>query len=66
VEFTLHDLRRSCITNWAKVLPMQVVQKLAGHSNMETTRKYYLSVQNSDMQAARQIQTSLMASLTNF
>ncbi len=65
-EFTLHDLRRSCITNWAKVLPMQVVQKLAGHSNMETTRKYYLSVQNSDMQAARQIQTSLMASLTNF
>jgi len=65
-EFTLHDLRRSCITNWAKKLPIQIVQKLAGHSNMETTRKYYLSVQETDMNLARQIQSKLMASLTNF
>jgi integrase len=26
--FTPHDLRRSCITNWAKRLPIQTVQKL--------------------------------------
>jgi integrase len=43
--FTPHDLRRTCITNWAKKLPIQTVQHLAGHSNMMTTRKYYLSVQ---------------------
>ena len=64
--FTPHDLRRSCITNWAKKLPIQVVQHLAGHSNMTTTRKYYLSVQKSDLKVAREIQSKLMAKLTNF
>jgi len=64
--FTPHDLRRSCITNWAKRLPIQTVQFLAGHSNITTTRKYYLSVQNSDMETARDIQSKLMTSLTNF
>jgi len=64
--FTPHDLRRSCITNWAKRLPIQTVQYLAGHSNIDTTRKYYLSVQNSDMETAREIQSKLMTSFTNF
>ena len=64
--FTPHDLRRSCITNWAKKLPIQVVQHLAGHSNMTTTRKYYLSVQKSDLKVAREIQSKLMTKLTNF
>ena len=41
---TLHDLRRPCITNWAKVLPIHVVQKLVGHADIKTTRKYYLVV----------------------
>lgn len=63
--FTPHDLRRSCITNWARRLPIQTVQHLAGHSNIATTRKYYLSVQSSDMEAAREIQSRLMTSLTN-
>jgi site-specific recombinase XerD len=39
---TIHDLRRSAITNWAKHLPIQVVQQFAGHSDISTTRKYYL------------------------
>jgi integrase len=64
--FTLHDLRRTCITNWAKKLPIQTVQHLAGHSNMMTTRKYYLSVQNSDLEAARKLQSKLMTQLTNY
>ncbi len=64
--FTPHDLRRSCITNWAKKLPIQVVQKLAGHSHMETTRKYYLSIQRCDLDEARKIQSKVMAKLTNF
>jgi integrase len=64
--FTLHDLRRSCITNWAKSLPIQSVQQLAGHSNIETTRKYYLSVQQADLNLAREVQSNYIGSLTNF
>ena len=64
--FTPHDLRRTCITNWAKKLPIQTVQHLAGHSNMMTTRKYYLSVQKSDLEVARKLQSKLMTKLTNF
>ena len=64
--FTPHDLRRSCITNWAKKIPIQTVQKLAGHSNMETTRKYYLSIQEGDLEEARKIQSNIMTQLTNF
>jgi len=65
-EFSLHDLRRSCITNWAEKLPIQAVQELAGHSKMETTRKYYLSVRKSDMDSARKLQSKVMTKLTNF
>ncbi|MHC4060077.1 MAG: tyrosine-type recombinase/integrase [Planctomycetota bacterium] len=64
--FTLHDLRRSYITNWSKNLPIQTVQHLAGHSSIETTRRYYLSVQQSDLDTARQVQSKVMTSLTNF
>lgn len=51
-ECVLHDLRRSAITNWAQKLPIQVVQVLAGHSNISTTRKYYLSVREEDFDTA--------------
>jgi len=60
-SFTLHGLRRSCITNWAQKLPIQVVQQLAGHSNITTTRKYYLSVQSSDLKEARMIQSRILS-----
>ena len=52
---TLHDLRRSAITNWAQRLPIQVVQQLAGHSNITTTRKYYLTVRPEDMASANRV-----------
>ncbi|RKY10516.1 MAG: hypothetical protein DRP56_00805 [Planctomycetota bacterium] len=65
-EFCFHDLRRSCITNWAKLLPIHAVQELAGHSKIETTRKYYLSVGKSDMDMARKIQEEVLAKLTNY
>jgi integrase len=54
--YTLHDLRRSCITNWARTSPIHVVRQLAGHSNLDTTCKYYLSVPQSDIEAIRAIQ----------
>jgi len=45
--YTLHDIRRSCITNWAKHLPIYVVQQLAGHSAQ-------------DLEKARAVQSLLL------
>lgn len=58
---TLHDLRRSAITNWARQLPIQVVQQLAGHSDISTTRKYYLTVRSEDMLSANKVLNSILA-----
>lgn len=59
---TLHDLRRSCITNWARILPIHVVQKLAGHSDIKTTQKYYLAVEENYLEKARAVQTEILRS----
>ncbi len=61
---TLHDFRRSGITNWAKELPIQVVQTLAGHSNITTTRKYYLAVRPEDFAAASETLKRLLSEST--
>ena len=58
---TLHDLRRSAITNWAQKLPIQVVQQLAGHADISTTRKYYLSVRPEDIVSATRLLNSILA-----
>ena len=58
--YTVHDLRRSCITNWAKHLPRHVTQKLVGHSDIQTTETYYLSVQEDDLAKARQVQGTII------
>ncbi len=52
---TLHDLRRSAITNWADKLPFQTVHKLAGHKSVKTTMDFYLSVRQEDYQKANNI-----------
>jgi len=59
---TIHDLRRSAITNWAQRLPIQVVQQLAGHSNIATTRRYYLAVRPEDMDSANRITNEILES----
>jgi integrase len=59
-SYTIHDMRRSCITNWAKQLPMHVVRQLAGHSKLTTTQRYYLSVQVEDLDRARLAQGALL------
>ena len=61
--YTIHDLRRSCITNWAGNLPIHVVQQLAGHSDIKTTQQFYLSVQQNDITKAQAIQTSLLGEI---
>lgn len=58
--YTFHDLRRSCITNWAQRLPTHVVQRLAGHSDITTTQRYYLRVRDVDIDRAQQIQSELL------
>jgi len=63
VQFTLHDLRRSCITNWARYLAIHVTQEFAGHCDIHTTREYYLSVRADDLAKAKRVQTKLMNGL---
>jgi len=55
----VEDLRRSCITNWAKELPAHVAQRLAGHSSLETTVRYYLAVHEEDLERARRVGDAL-------
>jgi len=58
---TIHDFRRSAITNWAQRLPIQVVQALAGHSNIATTKKYYLAVRSEDFATAIELLNCILA-----
>jgi integrase len=58
--FTIHDLRRSCITNWGGRLPIHVVQQLAGHSDIKTTQQFYLSVQDDDLIKAKTLQQEIV------
>ena len=62
-EYAVHDLRRSCITNWAKRLPIHVVQQLAGHADINTTRNYYLSVQAEDIKKAQEVQAAVLGTI---
>ncbi|MBN2212283.1 MAG: tyrosine-type recombinase/integrase [Sedimentisphaerales bacterium] len=61
--YSIHDLRRSCITNWAKSLPVHVVQMLAGHSDIHTTQMYYLSVQGEDIKNAQMLQSKMLGKI---
>ena len=62
-RYTVHDLRRSCITNWARRLPIHVVQQLAGHSDIKTTQQFYLSVRPEDVAEAQSVAAALLAKL---
>lgn len=46
---TFHDLRKTAITGWATHLHFRELQKLARHSDIKTTMKYYVAI---DQQAA--------------
>jgi integrase len=57
---SMHDLRRSFCTNLSRAIPMHVVQELAGHSDIRTTRRYYVQVEPELMKAAcRVVETAL-------
>jgi integrase len=57
---SIHDLRRSAINNCAQHLPIQVVQQFAGHSNITTTRQYYLAVRPENMASASEVMNRML------
>lgn len=61
---TIHDLRRSAITNWSRRLPIHVTQELGGHASIMTTRRYYLAVTETDMEAARNAAADAIKTVT--
>ena len=61
--YCIHDMRRTCITDWAKRLPIHVAKHLAGHRDLRTTLQYYLSVQTEDLNKARDVQESLLGDI---
>lgn len=53
-EGEFHDLRRTCLTNWLNSgLNEFDVMNLAGHSKFETTRRFYLAVNEDLVERAR-------------
>lgn len=53
VTGTVHDLRRSYGTRMADVVPMHVLMKWMGHSDISVTAKYYLDVSDQHAETAR-------------
>jgi len=51
---SLHNLRKSYCTNLAGSIPMHVVQELAGHSDIRTTRQYYVVVRPELLEKVRE------------
>lgn len=63
---SIHDMRKSAITNWTYKLPFQVVHKLAGHSNIKTTMDYYLVVRPEDFKSAGEVFNSILENANPF
>jgi integrase len=57
---SFHDLRRSYCTNLAGAVPLHVVQELAGHAGISTTRKHYLKVREEQSESARRAVEEVM------
>ncbi len=51
---TFHDLRATCITEWLEqgMMPHEI-QRLTGHSSIETTMKYYVGFRETMIGRAR-------------
>jgi hypothetical protein len=44
-DFEFHGLRRTCLSNWLRNgMREYEVMALAGHSNFETTHKFYVAI----------------------
>lgn len=58
----IHDLRRSAITHWARKLASPIVKDLAGHSDINTTLRYYTKIREADKAEARTVTANAVAS----
>lgn len=60
-DVTFHDLRATCITEWFEhgMMPHEV-QRLAGHSSIETTMTYYVEIRESMIDRARQASSTAL------
>ena len=59
---SFHDLRKSYCTNLAGAVPLHVVQELAGHADIRTTRRHYLKVREEHVDSARRALEEMMRS----
>jgi integrase len=62
LKCSFHDLRKSYCTNLAGAVPLHIVQELAGHADIRTTRKHYLQVRDEQIDSARRALDELMRS----
>lgn len=60
-DCSMHALRKSCCTNLAESMPMHFVQEIAGHSDIRTTRRYYVKVRPELFDRARETVDALVA-----
>jgi integrase len=59
-NLTVHILRKCCIQNWANSLPMNVVKELAGHVDIETTNRFYSTVDEMHLNTAAKLGDELL------
>jgi integrase len=60
-ELTVHVLRKCCIQNWRNNLPENVVKAWGGHSSIETTDRFYSTVDEMHFDAAIKFGDGLLA-----
>ena len=60
-DATFHNLRSTCITEWLEhgMMPHEV-QRLAGHSSIETTMKHYVGIRESMVGRAREASSAAL------
>lgn len=61
LDGTFHDLRATCITEWFEngMMPHEV-QRLAGHSSIDTTMNYYVGIREAMIDRAREASSAAM------
>ena len=61
-KFTVHTFRKTCAQNWADRLPANVVKFYLGHSDMNTTNKFYSIVDQSHLNLTRNVMDKMLES----
>ena len=59
-KFTVHTFRKTCAQNRADRLPANVVKFYLGHSDMNTTNKFYCIVDQSHLDLTRNVMDEML------